>query len=155
MGRFFNKTRTPLAASTSKGRSISFPSRGWAYVPIDEESSQAIQSYVRKGLLARADAPEDVALMAAANAPASPARVATNLPALAEMPVASWHTLEAEQQVAKAMEDHAVEAVVPDSITSDVSTEVVDPSIESVASDSTSVADSQSRKQRDREHRRR
>jgi len=152
MGRFFNKTRTPLSASTSKGRSITFPSRGWAYVPITEESSQAIQSYVRKGVLARADAPEDVALMAAASAPAAPAMNKTEVPA-----VAAWHTLEAEQALTGVVpvEDQTADVADVGSITSDVSTEVVDPSIESVASDSTSVADSQSRKQRDREHRRR
>jgi len=143
MGRFFNKTRTPFSATTTKGHAITFPPRGWAYVPINEESSQAIQNYVRKGMLARADAPEDAVLMAAASAPA--------LPALAPKPVLAAPIV-AAIVVPTAPEPAPVEdpVAVEDSITSAVSQEVSDPSEESVALDDPSVADSLPRKPRRR-----
>jgi hypothetical protein len=152
MGRFFNKTRTPLSASTTKGNAITFPPRGWAYVPINEESSQAIQTYVRKGLLARAEAPEDEALLAAAAAPVRvPVKVAPPVAPVAAVAVVP--AVEAKP-VAEEVGDLSggAEAIAEDedSITSNVSAEVRDPFDESVAPDSPPVADSLPRKPRRR-----
>lgn len=139
MGRFYNKTRTPLSATTSKGRSVSFPSRGWAYVPVDEESSQAIQIYVRKGVLARADDPQDIAILAGTQ-PAAPAVVAAPKAVILTpepVPEPVVETLSSEQDPT----DTSIETTVEQ--------EVSDPGAESVASDGQSVADSHSRKRRE------
>lgn len=153
MGRYFNKTRTPLAASTTKGNVVMFPSRGWAYVPITEESSPSIQTHVRKGLLVRADAPEDVLLMA----PPVVASVAKPAAAkVADVPsIPAWHTREAERAVAAAQKDHEKPSAnedpdAPGYTTSDGSAEVSDPDDVVVALDGPSVADSQSRRPRRR-----
>lgn len=139
MGRYFNKTRTPLAATTTKGRGVSFPSRGWAYVPIDEESSQGIQTYLRKGMLARADAVEDLELMAKLN---SPGPVAVPVSAPIHVPV----VISVVAPVVEA--DTEIETVA--STETEVSEEVSDPDAESVASTDGRSADSFSRKPRRR-----
>lgn len=139
MGRFYNKTRTPLSATTSKGKSVSFPSRGWAYVPVDEESSQAIQAYVRKGVLARADDPKDVEILAGIK-PSSPVVVAALKPVIrAPEPV--------PELVAE--EPSAEQDPTDTSIETAVKQEVSDTDTESVAPDGHTVADSHSRKRRE------
>jgi hypothetical protein len=139
MGRFYNKTRTPLSATTSKGKSVTFPPRGWAYVPIDEESSQAIQVYVRKGVLARADDPQDVAILAGLK-PAAPAVVA-----------APKSVIRAPEPVLAPVVETSRSEQDPEgvSIETAVEQEVSDTDTESVASDGQTVADSPSRKRRE------
>jgi len=147
MGRYYNKTRTPLAASTTKGNVITFPSRGWAYVPITEESSQSIQAQVRKGLLVRADAPEDFALLT----PQPVAKLApAPAPVVQEARSAPTSVVETPADEPKDPTDVVEDRISDESITSDVTAEVSDPAVESVALDGPSVADSQSRKPRRR-----
>lgn len=171
MGHFFNKTRTPLSATTTKGASVTFPSRTWVYVAIDEESSQSIQNYVRKGLLARTHAPQDEQVVAKAAAPTpaparvlapapapvrapapapAPARVPVSdesIPAVINMPVTASDPVVAVE-TAESTEIQQSASSIENAVTT--AEEAADPSAETVASDVPREADSTPRRPRRR-----
>jgi hypothetical protein len=61
MGLYFNKGRTPIAATLGDGSSIAFPPKKWIELTKQQEGAAQVIRYVRKGKLVYREAPVEPA----------------------------------------------------------------------------------------------
>ena len=61
MGQFYNKLRSPVAASLGDGSSVSFPPKKWTRLSREQEGAAQVLQYVKKGILAYKPDPKPAA----------------------------------------------------------------------------------------------
>ena len=83
MGRYYNKTRSPISTTLRDGTTGYFPSKKWITLSSEQEGVSALAQWVNKGILVRR--PDKVASVMPAPAPVAAPVIA---PAPAPAPVA-------------------------------------------------------------------
>lgn len=92
MAKYYNKNSGPLAVTLKSGAPACLPGKAWTEIPLEEEGSEDLIQYVKKGFLTRFDnsvadpKPVEKAQPAPKKLEAAPAKEEAKAPAAALSP---------------------------------------------------------------------